>query len=186
MPEVLEPGWGTPWAEVAFQSRISPAAIERFAWQAVIAGLVFAFGWQAAAHQRWSAALTQLENRIQTLREQAAPLIEARERADLAREQLQSYDALLQDLNDFSLMAEVVKPLPEGALLASWQREGATLQAGIRTTETDPRVFIAAYENHPQLSSVQAAPAEAGVMRLDFTLPGGTESEPEPGSEPEA
>jgi nucleotide-binding universal stress UspA family protein len=172
VPDVQVLGWSGPWAELQFGTSISPVAIERFAWRAVVGGLALGIGWQLSAQVSWSDALDRLEARTQALRARAMPLLEARERADAARQSLQEYRELQQATSDFVLMAEVVKPLPEDALLSLWQREGANLKVGVKTADTDPRYFVAAYERHPLLANVQAAPAETGLMHLDFTLSG--------------
>lgn len=170
IPEVL-PWLPQPWGDKSRRLPGSPAALERLAWTAGIGLLALGLGWQLAAQANWSFALARVESRVEALRAQATPLLEARERADSALELLQQYQSLQSGSNDFAMMAQVMQPLPADARLVSWQREGERLQAGVLSRELDPRKYVSAFEGHPTLSAVVASPATDGKgMLLDFSL----------------
>jgi hypothetical protein len=166
---VEAPVLAAPWGNVA-RARVVSGGTEHLAWRVALAVIAFTLGWQWWVSARWDSALHEVEAHTQQLRERAAPLIEARERADTAHARIQAYADLAVGVNDYLLMAEVMRPLPQGAKLSMWLREDERLQVGVQSVETDPRVFVAAFEDHPLLSNVKAAPAEVGVVRLDFEL----------------
>lgn len=169
-PEALP--WATsPWGDAPRGLPGSPAALERLAWVAGLGLVALGLGWQLAAQATWGISQWRLDARLEGLRAQATPLLEARERADAAVERLQSYRALRQGANDYLLMADVIAPLPADARLLQWRREGERLQAGVASAETDPRRFVSAFQGHPVLADVAANPAsDAKGMQLDFDL----------------
>ena len=69
------------------------------------------------------------------------------------------------------VLQRVARHLPAGGVLLSWQREADKLQVHLRSEQTDPRAFVAAFEGDPVLSGVAVTPAGGGVMRLAFELP---------------
>lgn len=160
-----------PWGDRATGLPGSPAALERLAWVAGIGIVALGLGWQLAAQASWSVGQWRLDQRLQELRAQATPLLEARERADAAMQRLQAYEMLASAENDYRLVAEVIEPLPADARLVAWRREGDRLQVGVESAETDPRRFVSAFQAHPRLADVAANPApnDAG-MQLDFDL----------------
>lgn len=179
VPEpVTEPWAETPWADLRRGLFGSPAAVERLAWTGGLAALALVLGWQLAAQATWAAAHRDLQARIETLRARATPLLDARERAEAARQALEEFSSFQRGVNDYALMAEIAARLPKDSRFAAWHREGARLQVSVRSPDADPRHFVAAFDKHPRLADVVATPAEAGVMRLDFTLPGGPAPEP--------
>lgn len=169
-PEAL-PWLASPWGDVRRGLPGSPAARERTAWVATACILALGLGWQLLAQAHWAAALARVDARVETLRAQATPLLEARERADTALAQLQDLRTLQQGVSDYRLMAEVLRPLPAEVRLASWQRENSRLRASLMGAQPDPRPYVSAYQADPVLADVTATPeGDRGVMRLDFTL----------------
>lgn len=169
-PEAL-PWSSTPWGDVRRGLPGSPPALERLAWSAGLGIVALGMGWQLAAQATWTVALARVESRIETLRAQATPLLEARERADTALQALHRYRDLQGGANDYIMMADVLRPLPADARLGAWQREGVRLQVGVLSAESDPRRYVSAFDGHPQLADVAANPAtDASGMQLDFTL----------------
>lgn len=160
-----------PWGDRPAGLPGSPAALERLAWVAGIGLVALGLGWQLAAQAEWRFSQARLEQRLEALRAQATPLLEARERADAALLQLQAYHGLARSESDHALMAEVVEPLAADARLVFWQREADRLQVGVASADTDPRRYVAAFQGHPRLADVVANPLDGGKgMRLDFTL----------------
>lgn len=171
LPQSL-PWLARPWGGGRGAIPWSPATLERIGWAAAAAVLGLALGWQLASHLSWSIGNLRLADRLQTLRAQATPLLDARERAQADLDTLVAYRRLQSGVSDYHLMAEVVAPLPADARLVGWRREGRRLQAMLHSDETDPRVFVTAYQQHPQLSRVTANPtATAQQMQLEFDLP---------------
>lgn len=172
IPEVQALPWSPqPWGDAHRGLPGSPAALERLAWTAVLALVALGLGWQLTAQAGWSIALARVESRIETLQAQATPLLAARERADAAVRALQDFRQLQGGVSDYAMMAEVVQPLPADARLVGWVREGVRLQAALTSSQTDPRRFVSAFGDHPQLADVVATPGEGNAMQLDFTLP---------------
>lgn len=173
VPPQLEwlPWSDAPWGDPHRGLPGSPALLERLAWAAALGVVGLGLGWQLAAQANWTIALARVDSRVEALRAQAAPLLEARERADAALESLQGYRDLRSGVSDYVMMGEVVRPLPADTRLAAWRREGVRLQVGVLSAESDPRKYVSAFDGHPQLAEVVATPALDGTgMQLDFTL----------------
>src|SRR5690606_29817909 len=125
----------------------SPARLERLAWQGTFGLLLVLAGWQIAAALTWSVARVQLDRSLASLRAEATPLLEARERAEAARATLEGYRTLAaQGVSDHVLMADVAAGLPEDSQLAAWQRDRERLQVQVRSSEADPRRYVSAYQ----------------------------------------
>lgn len=165
-----------PWAERPWGDRPaglpgSPAALERLAWVAGIGIVGLGLGWQLAAQASWGFGQWRLDQRLEQLRAEATPLLEARERADAALQRLLAYQTLAVAESDYRLVAEVVEPLPADTRLVAWRREGDRLQVGLESAETDPRRFVSAFQSHPRLADVAASPVPNGTgVQLDFDL----------------
>lgn len=169
-PESL-PWSSNPWGESKRGLPASPAVLERLGWMAVGCVVALGLGWQLGALAKWSVALARVDARTEALRAQATPLLEARERADLALQRLQGYHELKQGVSDYAVMAEVLGPLPADARLRSWLREGTRLQSGVQSANADPRQYVSAYDGHPRLTDVVAAPhADGAGMDMGFSL----------------
>ena len=165
-----------PWADRSWGDRPaglpgSPAALERLAWVAGIGIVALGLGWQLAAQASWSFGQWRLDQQLTQLRAEATPLLEARERADAALQRLQGLQALATADSDYLLVAEVIEPLPADTRLLGWRREGDRLQVGLESGETDPRLFVSAFQEHPRLADVAASPLPNNAgMQLDFDL----------------
>lgn len=160
-----------PWGDQRRGLPGSPAALERLAWTAGLGIVALGLGWQLAAQANWTIALLRVESQVGSLRAQATPLLEARERADAALEAVRHYRGLQSGSSDYWMMAEVIGLLPKDARFAVWQREGSRLQAGVLSAVSDPRLYVSAFDGHPMLADVVASPATDGQgMQLDFTL----------------
>lgn len=184
VPDVEDAGWADAWGDARRGLPATPAVLERWAWTAGIAVLAFALAWQATAQVQWAVAKSRLDTRLDALRQRAAPLLAARERADAARDALLALRSLPRGHDDYALMAAVIEPLPADARMSAWVRDGDKLTATIASGDADPRHFVAAYGSNPTLSGVVATPAAAG-MALAFDLaaapPGASSSAPRAG-----
>lgn len=171
MPQSL-PWLTRPWGGGRGAMPWTPATLERLGWAAAAVVLGFALGWQLVSHASWSLSSLRLSARLDALRQQATPLLDARERAQADLDTLIAYRRLQSGLSDYSLMADVIAPLPADARLVGWRREGRRLQATLQSAQTDPRVFVSAFQQHPLLSRVTANPAaNPQQIQLDFELP---------------
>lgn len=180
VPEPVDAGWSRPWADGRRTWPASPARLERWAWIGGLWILAAVLGWQLAALMRWQDAQRDLSARLEALRAQSTPLLAARERAEAAREELLRLRELQRGVSDYRLMADVVAALPEGSLLTAWLREGGKLQVALKSRQTDPRTFVAAFEKHELLADVSATSLPEGRMQLEFTLPGVSAAETTP------
>ncbi len=169
VPAAVDTGWSDPWGDGRRRLPATPAVLERWAWTAGIAIIAFALSWQLAAQAQWAVAQSRLDARMDALRQRAAPLLAARERADAARDALLALRALPKGHDDFALMAAVIAPLPEDARLAAWVRDGDKLTAAVASADTDPRHFVAAYDGNATLAGVVATPTPE-AMSLAFDL----------------
>ena len=178
LPAVLAPpvpedaGWADrAWGSQGWRLPASPARLERTAWRGVLAGLLLLAGWQLAAAATWAVARTRLDGTLASHRAQAAPLLEAREHAAQARASLDAYRQLAAEgMSDYVLMADVAAGLPEDGQLSAWQRDRERLQVQVRSAETDPRRYVAAYQDSATLADASATPARDGTMQLDFLV----------------
>lgn len=172
VPEPEAIAWAErPWGDRPAGLPGSPAALERLAWVAGVGLVALGLGWQLAAQASWGIGQWRLDQRMEELRAQATPLLEARERADAALQRIQAYQVLASADSDYRLVAEVIEPLPADTRLVAWRREGDRLQVGLQSAETDPRRFVSAYQAHPRLADVAANPMPNGSgMQLDFDL----------------
>lgn len=168
-PQAL--GWSRPWARL--RGGGAARSGEGMAWRAAAVAIALTLGWQVAALESERDSLAVLEARTDALRSQAMPLLEARERADRARADIERYRLLQRGSSDYSLMAAVVVPLDDGNRLLSWHRQGEQLKARVAAEGGDPRAFVKAYDRVGLLSDVQAAPAGPAAMGLEFKLPDG-------------
>lgn len=173
VPEAQELRWADSWSDSRRSLSASPAMLERWAWSGVAGAIVLGLGWQLAADMHWRVAGSTLASRMDALRAQAAPLLAARERAELARDQIVAFRQLQDAPSDYDLAASVIAPLPDDARLLGWQREGDKLQVVVRSANTDPRLFVTSYEDDPRLRDVVATPGAEGVTVLAFELAGG-------------
>lgn len=157
VPEPEAGLWSPPWARV--RGRASGGSVgERWAWRAVALTAAAVIGWQWAALDGERAALARLQADMDALRAASMPLLDARERADAARADIERLRALQRGSSDYSLMVAVRAPLPEDARVTSWDRKGEKLTVRIEGGGADPREFVRAYESVRLLSNVQAAP----------------------------
>lgn len=157
VPDAVASPWSPPWARVRDRaSGGSPG--ERWAWRAVALTAAAAIGWQWAALEAEREALAALQADMDALRADSMPLLDARERADAARADIERLRALQRGSSDYSLMVAVRAPLPDAARLVSWDRKGEKLAVRVEGGGGDPRDFVRAYESIRLLSNVQAAP----------------------------
>ena len=171
-PEPVHLAWSAqPWGEVSLAQRLAGVFDEKLAWLLLFSALAAGLGWQLASLYRWQDAGTQLAVRVERVRTEVNPLLAARERAETAQAELARLQALRPLADDYRLMAGVARHLPAGGVLLSWQREAGKLQVRLRSEQTDPRAFVAAFEGEPELSGVAVTPINGGVMQLVFELP---------------
>lgn len=173
LPDIHELAWlPAPWGDLRRSLPGSPAARERMAWVAGASIVALGLGWQLLAQVHWAVAIARVDSQVQTLRAKATPLLEARERADVALAALQELRGLQLGVSDYVLMAQVLRPLPADVRLAGWQRENNRLRVAVAGAQPDPRPYVSAYQVDPLLADVTAAPSNEGAtMELDFTLP---------------
>lgn len=171
-PEPVRLAWSArPWGEVSLAQRLAGLFEEKLAWLLLFSALAAGLGWQLASLHRWQEAGSQLAARVERVRAAVNPLLAAREQAETAQLELARLQALRPLADDYRLMAGVARHLPAGGVLLSWQREAGKLQLRLRSEQTDPRAFVAAFEGDPELSDVAVTPVSGGVMQLTFELP---------------
>jgi hypothetical protein len=172
VPPAVALGWqDEPWADARRGFSIDADGGERLAWKAALLLFVLGLGWQLSALVRWQVAAAAESRRLEATRLRVAPLLDARERAEVA---VASIDSLLQvqtGVSDYELMADVAEALPDGTVLIGWNREPDKLRILVRGTETDPRRFIEGFAASPMLADLTATPTGSGSMLLDFNLP---------------
>lgn len=160
-----------PWGESSRQLPWPPARVERGSWVAAGCLVAVLLGWQIMALGVWSVAESRASQRVEALREESAPLLAAREDAQRALDELTDYVRLQTVRADYQLVADVVQGLPQDARIVTWRRDGDLLQVQVRSSETDPRVFVGAFHQDPVLADVSATPTTGeGQMQLDFRL----------------
>ena len=160
-----------PWGRSVQRFAWSAAQLERAFWRALVVVLGLLVGWQAAATAAWSIADAWQSSRLEGLRAESAPLIDARERAEAAQARMEALVGLVAPSSDYVLVAEVKQRLPDDARLVGWLRDPVSLRVALRTGERDPRVFVQAFSDHPDLRAVQANPTERGAdIELLFDL----------------
>jgi hypothetical protein len=144
--------------------------LEAAFWALLVALSAAVIGWHVAAGVVWTAASGWQAHRVERLRETAAPLIAARERAESARNSIAAYAALTETPVDLLLLADVRRLLPPEARLSAWFRDATQLRLEVEGGGTDPRTFVQAFASHPVLSTVVANPLANGRMQLDVQL----------------
>ena len=160
-----------PWGRSFQRLRWSGAQMERAFWRVLVAVLGLLVGWQVAATAAWAVGEAWQSSRLEALREESAPLINARERAEAAQARMEALVNLVASPTDYVLVAEVKQRLPEDARLVGWLRDPISLRVAVQTGERDPRVFVQAFSDHPYLGAVQANPVERGAdIELLFDL----------------
>jgi hypothetical protein len=172
LPDIQIMEWlPAPWGDLRRSLPGSPAARERMAWVGAACVVALGLGWQLLAQAHWVVAKARVDSEVATLRAQATPLLEARERADVALAALQDLRGLQQGVSDYLLMAQVLRPLPAEVRLSGWQRENNRLRVAVAGAQPDPRPYVSAYQSDPLLAGVTATPSNDGAaMELDFTL----------------
>lgn len=159
-----------PWGDRASGiAALPPAQAERFAWQGLALFFAVLLGWQATGLAYWSVVGSRTEARLESLRATSTPLLDARDRAQAARAELERLRLLQVGVDDQALMVEVGRRLPEGSVLAGWEREGPVLRFAVRTDDVDPRTYVTALETMPGVAGLQASP-EAGAMLVEVEL----------------
>lgn len=173
VPEPLQvPIHPVPWGDRARGvAALPPAQAERFAWQGLAIFFAVLLGWQATGLVHWSFVGARTEARLEALRATSLPLLDARDRAEAARVEIDRLRTLQVGVDDQALMVEVARRLPDGDALAGWDREGPLLRFAVRTSDIDPRTYVAALERMPGVANLQATP-EAGAMLVEMELPG--------------
>lgn len=174
LPDLQRLEWSpAPWGDLRRALPGSPAARERMAWVAAACVLALGLGWQLLAQAHWTVANARVDSQLETLRAKATPLLDARERADVALSALQDLRGLQLGVSDYVLMAQVLRPLPAEVRLSGWQRENNRLRIAVAGAQPDPRPYVSAYQSDPLLADVTATPSNDGAsMELDFTLAG--------------
>lgn len=172
VPEPIHLPWSSqPWGEVSWAQRLAGLLDEKTAWLLLFAALAAGLAWQVCALLRWQMAGDQLSVRVERLRDEVGPLLAARERAEQAQAELEHLGGLRTLNDDYVLMADVAAHLPDGSTLVTWQRDAGKLQATVRSSETDPRAFVVAFDGNARLSDVAVTPLANGTMQLAFELP---------------
>jgi hypothetical protein len=170
VPVPAQLGWSAPWARLRGAAG-GADVVEATAWRVALAGIAAALGWQVMAHEHERAAHEDLVARMDALRAQATPLLDARERADAAVTEIERLRGLQRASSDYSLMPAVTIPLGEGARLLAWSRQGDVLKAKVAVKDLDPRVVVGAYTRVRLLADAQATPMPPDAVGLEFKLP---------------
>lgn len=148
----------------------SSAQLETLGWRAVVLFAALVVGWQVAATAVWGVAEWLQTNRLEYLRTESAPLIEARERAEASQQRMAALAALVDAPSDVRLLADVRRALGAEIRLLGWSRDDARLRIEVQGAGDDPRPIVRAFEAHPLLSRVVANPLGEGRMQLDIDL----------------
>lgn len=170
VPAAQHLGWSQPWARRTGIAALDPAALEGVLWKGLFATLVLVAGWDLARVQVVDAKREGVQRDLERARRQAAPLLAARERAEAAADDLARWQGLVQPVSDYTLMADVVAPLPKGSRLVAWQRDKEKLTAAVQGPDMDARKYVLAFAKNPRLADVEATPTELGTMQLVFTF----------------
>lgn len=120
-----------PWPQMQPVRSGQLANAEFLIWVTSFCLLAAAAGWQASSLQEWRKLRAAQEVELATLRAQAGPILEARERAEAAVARLQEMQSMLQGVSDYDLIADMVRPLPAGTRLLNYTRETGKLQATV-------------------------------------------------------
>lgn len=172
VPEPISPAWlDQPWAHAGRGLSMDAQTAERIAWIASAGLLLVVSGWQLASLLRWDSAAAQEAVRLEAARSKAAPLQEARERAENAAAQITELRVLEPEHTDYDWMARIGAKLPSGALLAGWSREPGKLRVLVRGGDADPRRYIEAFVQSPPFEDLTATTTGSGDILLEFTLP---------------
>lgn len=159
-----------PWGARHETFDWSPAQLETFGWRAVVVFAALVVGWQVAATAAWGMAEWLQTNRLESLREESAPLIEARERAEASQQRMAALVALVDAPSDVRLLADVRRALGAEVRLLGWSRDDVRLRIEVQGAGDDPRPIVRAFEAHPLLSRIVANPLGEGRMQLDIDL----------------
>ncbi|WP_192279927.1 hypothetical protein [Xanthomonas sp. XNM01] len=171
VPQPASLAWEqVPWGDAGGGFTVDAAMAERMAWWGVATLLACGLGWQAMSLLRWQSAVSAEGVRLEAARSEALPLLDARERAERAASEIESWSALQPGISDYALMLDVTAILPEDARLSSWSREADKLRTIVLSRESDPRRFIAPFAQSTRFSNVVATPTGAGGMLIEFEL----------------
>lgn len=171
VPSPVVMAWSDrPWGERQRMGMVGADLYEQLAWSGfvLVAGLLV--GWHLAGLLRTQWAFDRMQQQLEAARAEAAPVLALREQAEADLAQMNTLRQLHAGLDDRTMMAAVIKALPEGASFASWNRDAGSLRVLVRHAETDPRVFVSAFADSPVFSSVSVSPQAEGVMQLIFPL----------------
>lgn len=172
VPEVTHlPLSDRPWGMAGSGRLWSSDRLEAIAWPVVVAFAGLVIGWQIAASTVWAIGSARVQKQLDELRLIAAPVLEARERAQADLETLQSFRALQSGYSDYALAAAVVEPLPAGVRILAWSRVGNQLRVLLESEQTDPRVFVSAFQSSSILLNARATPTPQQKVELQFDLP---------------
>lgn len=173
VPAVVQPVLlGEPWGSAGRRLSWAPAQLEQAFWTSLAAIAALVVGWQLAATVVWGVADAWQDHRLEMLRASAAPLIAARERAEVARTRIDAYASLAATPVDYLLLAELRVLLPADVRVSAWSRDAGQLRVEVEGGGSDPRTFVQSLAGHPVFSSVVANPVTNGRMQLDVALDG--------------
>lgn len=158
--------WGSRHEAVAW----SPAQLEHVGWRVVVLFVALVAGWQVAASAVWTFAEWAQDRRLESLRSESAPLIQARESAESAQQRMRSLADLVDVPSDLRLLADARRLLGAEVRLLAWSRDESRLRIELEKAGDDPRPIVRAFESHALLSRVVANPLGEGRMQLDIDL----------------
>ncbi|TDK29979.1 hypothetical protein [Luteimonas terrae] len=164
-----------PWAEL--RRSWLPGTVdaqERLAWVGAAALIALVAGWQLTSLVRWQNASATVARQLEVARADVAPVLAARERAELASEEAARLMELQSGVSDYEMMSQITAALPEGVELVSWRREPERIVTTVRNGPADPRGFVSVFVGRSPLDDVSATPVPAG-MQLTFVLSDATQ-----------
>lgn len=160
----------SPWGRAQAPLFWQPAQLERAFWRASSFSVAALVAWSLAAGGLWAVSANIVQERLAALREDAAPLIDARERAEALAQRADALLRLSGDFNDAELQTYARELLPADDRMARWTRDGDQLRFEIVTGSTDPRPYVQAFSGHPAFRDVVVNPVDGGRLRFEIEL----------------
>lgn len=156
-PRMLEP-LSRPWSTGAARHLPAPGELQQLLWRTGLASAAVLVLWQLGTLVGAHIALSDVNEQADALREEAGDALDARERADVAREQIQALLALRPPMTQAALLEEVRSRIPgDEWQLKQWTMANeSNLELTLSTARPDPERMVAALEASPALESVTA------------------------------
>lgn len=170
MPEPVQLPWlNRPWARNMSLSASRLLRREKELVTATGALLSLALGWQLAGLVGTASAESEQQQRLNAIRQEAGPELEARNRAMNDLDTIRFYTTLGGSVSQQRLMADVADAMPQKAQLVEWRYiRGEPLRFTLRIAgEVDNVAMIRRFE---ALDRLQEVSAQRGSRGTDFDV----------------